>query len=461
MKNRNLRSIIRYGAAVLGMALMLGGCGEQAVESSAPSSQAVESSTVAEDVVKEPAKNAFFESMVGEWELLAEVGEEYVYTVDESESIGSLVIYQEGDKYRADYYLSAYESGTEIYGAPLKEESGTYFQDYFKADKYALMDRKSEYGGAYSIKTNDDGTLLLQYHRDYSYTYDDGEVEEYFYDAYYVYSKKDAPNRAELMDSYRYKQTVTVTNAVELYNAIHNNTHIILKAGTYNLSTILDRFKNNEDINYYYYDGEYCESYGDSIYVPYLRDIFIEGEEGAEVLICTEDPGVAPLEFYNCNNIILKNLTVGHEVEPGHCSGSVLCFDSSYTITIENCRLYGSGTYGIEAYGCSNLDVKDCDIYECTEGLVSLPGSYYVEFSNCKLRDSSEYSMINLPDAYYVDFNHCSFTGNRCLSEFNPFIYAGDAFCISFTDCTFRDNYYSELYAGEVIMTRCVIDDNK
>ncbi len=48
-----------------------------------------------------------------------------------------------------------------------------------------------------------------------------------------------------------------------------------------------------------------------------------------------------------CDGAVLKGLVLGHEVEKGECDANVLKLLTSQSVTVENCSLFGCGTYGI------------------------------------------------------------------------------------------------------------------
>ncbi len=349
-----------------------------------------------ESLVSEAA-NKKLEELTGEWILEAVIYEDYVDFGNEQGFDGYVDIYMEDGKYKLDNVESMYESSLEWYGCPLVEGKGEMFRKRFNTDQYFSVSRKRDTINTYGIAMQQDGSMIMQNH--YEYTYEDeetGEKEEYADDSYKLYLRDGDPNRTEILNRYRYQETVTVSTVEELYNALGSGKHIILKGGTYNISKMDKSKVSNDNLNYYYYEGEYHESYGDSIVVNYLSNVWLEGEAGAEVLICTEDYSVAPLEFQSCGNIVLENLTLGHEVEPGYCSGAVVSMESSYYVTVKNCRLYGSGTYGIEARYCNSVEVTDSQIYECTYGLLELGNCSNWTFTDCQFRDSMEFSMLDM-----------------------------------------------------------------
>jgi len=472
MKNRKW---LKYAAAAVVLSAMLafGGCGEQpagtvttsqenpVADSGSDNGNAGETTgnpaagenASGEGTATPSTTGTHLESLAGEWQYFAGFGDGYVDFAEEMDAKGSIHIYEENGKYKIDYFLHEYDCFRDYCGMSLVEESGTYFKDEVKADWYARMVKKHDEGNVvYSMASTTEDTLTVQVHSVYKYeNYETGEPEVDEYDYYYLYVKEGCQRLEEIEHGIRYPETVTVSNVQELYAAIGNGKHIILKAGTYNISDLTEADKaKNPDLNFGYFEGEQYEIGGDTIELPFMRNIIIEGEEGAKVLICTEDYSVAPLAFFNCNKITLKNLTLGHEVEPGHCTGSVLNMDYCGGMEVDHCNLYGSGTYGIEATYTNELRVSDTDIYDCTYGAINLIDCNEAHFEKCKFRDSREYSILDIPECSSIYFNDCEITGNES-GKYCALIDARDTYSVSFTNCKFKDNKYEEFSIGENI----------
>ena len=101
------------------------------------------------------------------------------------------------------------------------------------------------------------------------------------------------------------------------------------------------------------------------------------------------------MAFVGCSDITLSNVTMGHAVEKGYCSGSVIRIDGCDNITIENDDLYGCGTYGLECYRSQGVRVNDTTIRECTYGITSIYLSSDMEFNNCVLKECEHLDLID------------------------------------------------------------------
>lgn len=474
MKQKIVRQSVKGLAAALCLTMMMGlsGCGE-AVPGTAES-QSTEVSASTESTGTQTGESqtgsavtsvdSRLQGLLGEWKMFAEYYEDgEIWMSEDYGGSTEVTFFEEDGKIKADYY-SYSEGSTEIYGAALQVINEKMEPDS-KTDWYAEFGRRERDGSLHYYKVSLEGDLIhLVGHSEYTYDdYETGKQEVNTYEWGNIGVQSNNPQREAILDTYRYTETVTVSNIKELYNAIGSKKHIILKAGTYNISNLADADKMNDMVNQRsYYDDENYEyvTYNvteDTIYMGDIYYLFLEGEEGAEVTICTNDAYVAPLEFGSASHIVLKNLTVGHNVERGHCTGSVVCMSDSRDITIDNCKLYGCGTYGVEAYSTGSIHVKNSDIYDCSYGIVSLSNCYESTFENCTMRDSDGYSMFDLRNSWGITFRDCTITNNVSDGYF-AFI-ESTANSNVFENCIFKENTYSSLKNGEVSMKKCMIND--
>ena len=73
-------------------------------------------------------------------------------------------------------------------------------------------------------------------------------------------------------------------------------------------------------------------------------------------------------------------------------------------MTVENCGLYGCGVLGVWAVSCGDIRVKDCDIYECSWGGISLEYVSGASIDNCTFRDlEGEDIMVFESDGVLLD----------------------------------------------------------
>ncbi len=456
------RSIVSVAATFL-LAGMLTACGtaKNAVDVDEPDEKTEESANEENEEKTESAKaDQDLPGLEGDWVLVYSLyhsdysdGESYdscVMATDEYSPDSSIRISVKDGKYTADYKFSGYESDYRYYGVELKYLEEPAYEDCDN-DKWCLQ-FSDPFGDTELDKRftmTDEKTLICAV----EYQYDD-EGGEYSYRSVNtdVYIKSTDP-RLENEEELRYFDTVEVSDATELLNSIQNNRKIILKDGTYDLTSVDDSDMLNKHVNMEW--GAYK--------ISDIYNLCIEAAEGADVLVCVDDAYAPVMSFAGCGNITVRDLTVGHTVEPGYCMGSVLKYEYTGGINVDKCRLYGCGTYGIEASGCNNIKVTDTDIYECTYGLLSFSDVSTAVFKDCTLRDSSDMSMIDLYSSYDVAFDNCEFKNNRIDPEYKDvcyFVELSEYSDVTFNRCTFENNQYNVFANNKVKMNHCTISDN-
>lgn len=133
---------------------------------------------------------------------------------------------------------------------------------------------------------------------------------------------------------------ITVSNVAELIKAIAPDSYIILAPGNYNFSKVTqEEIALSSD----YVNKEYLKEY-ESLLISDVTGLTLEASEDGKVELVTENGGASVLEIRKSENVMLRGLACGHEVEKGTCSGGVLYAEDCKNLTVENCRLYGCGT---------------------------------------------------------------------------------------------------------------------
>lgn len=210
-----------------------------------------------------------------------------------------------------------------------------------------------------------------------------------------------------------FSNTVKVGNAKEFLAAIAPDTQIVLAPGKYNLSEALEETGFSEYESYL----QPCYGYGSGVAVCDVDNLMIVGPTEAVAEIVVNDPDVATLSFMGCEDIIIANVTAGHDVEKGTCAGSVINLDHCLNVTLEGDDLYGCGTYGVEAYNCSGVKANGCIIRECTYGIISTYQCSDTSFNNCIFKECEDLDLIYAEDSNLV-FYKCDFAKNRTDYDF-------------------------------------------
>ncbi|MCR5208598.1 MAG: right-handed parallel beta-helix repeat-containing protein [Lachnospiraceae bacterium] len=250
------------------------------------------------------------------------------------------------------------------------------------------------------------------------------------------------------------QKTVTVSTAEELMNAIASDTCIILKPGKYDITDYVYFVEYGQEN---YPDNEYLgvASYDmDQIGVLHAHNLTIKGEgKPGDTEIVVDDPMMDVLPFYGCSGITIENITFGHDVEAGSCTGEVLAFAQTGGVRLRNLDLYGCGTYAINALGCYGFMTDDCVLRDCEYGAVVLGWCENFDFTNCKFERNGhpDYGVaIEIYNPSHMTFTSCSFQDNK-----GEFFTADDLNTIAFDKCTFGDmeQSYIDKYSDYVTVT--------
>lgn len=481
MLKRRMKCVV--GVCVLAMCLAVTGCGmthvlkdglakgDQEEDRSEPAGDPEEAASAedreTEGAVTESVQEQTEESreglLCGEWILAGWESEDQDYQIrrymaEDVQAESEINIYSDKDELYADYQFWGVNEQT-IYGmkvVPFWEEAQQEPEYLIRAD---LDDHRHN---ADIVRTV---TLVSENELWYTEVYQ-GDEEEYNYDAMmrYVYFRSGSEEQ-EQMDEWRYRETVTVSTAEELLKEIGPSKKILLEGGIYNFSEAAGSEFDNPNLERFdIYEGNLLL---DSQYtIQLIENLCIMPKDGAEVTLCTEIPSAPVLAFDCCNNIVLQDLTCGHEVEPGYCTGSVIRASSSYEMEILDCRLYGSGSYGIEMDGSWDITVENTSIFECTCGLVYLSQVSGMTFKDCSMTNSSGYAMFELNECSSVLWENCSICDNTVENAEWSFVESYDSFNVTFRDCQFKNNSYERFFNqdasgenGGVSLDGCVIED--
>ncbi|MCR4690238.1 MAG: right-handed parallel beta-helix repeat-containing protein [Lachnospiraceae bacterium] len=461
-------------AAILSAGMMLTGCGSQQAGDGQNAEQTEENKdeTAAQDAdagqkedEKEQAKEGGesadatgMDAVLGEWKFAYSLdhsdydeGESYDYCTvftDSGAPTVQLKLRKSGDTYVADYHYSMYESDYKYYGNELVVKNEPAYEDCENKDWCLEFTEpfEDENKTTRRVTMIDDETLMISE----EYANDPSEEYHYHYLNKNIFYKTDS-KRFDDPESIRYFDTVTVSSAEELLNNIQNNRKIVLKKGKYDLTSVPTDKVNNK-----YVKGEFNSIFS----VEGVSNLCVEAEDGAEVEITVTDPYIPVITFSNGTNITIRGLTVGHDVEPGYCAGSVIQMSGINGGKIDKCKLYGCGTYGVDANSCYEMEITDCDIYECSYGLLNLMEVSTLNVKNCTLRDSREFSMISVSSGYDIHFEDCKFENNRASADNSYFVELGEYDDVSFKNCKFTGNEYNVFSNYEVKMENCSVENN-
>jgi hypothetical protein len=183
---------------------------------------------------------------------------------------------------------------------------------------------------------------------------------------------------------------------------------------------------------------------GKELCIVNVTDLNIEGLQSK---LLAEPRYAWVLNFRNCHNIALRNLSIGH-LKLGSCHGGVLRFESCTGISIAGCELFGCGTYGLEFNGCENVEILGTITRACTYGIMQVKNCKNVMFSGCRFADNKEFDLCQFSgEIDHLLFKNCVFEQNMSRDGYSFFNLGGltERSTIFVQDSTFRDNQCSSL----------------
>ncbi len=199
------------------------------------------------------------------------------------------------------------------------------------------------------------------------------------------------------------QKTVRVKTMEQFYKALASNTIIELEYGVY----LLDNYVAEGLVS--------PDGYGqNAFYIDNMSNLTIKGigEYPSELLVSNDELATV-MYFTECKNIRLENLEVGHGASKGSCIGAVIGLANTHGVSIKNCVLYGSGTYGIESVlQSSGLVCENTTIRSCTYGAISLVNMLGATFNKCTFTDNSSLDIFYISNCQDVVFNSCVIKDN-------------------------------------------------
>ena len=245
---------------------------------------------------------------------------------------------------------------------------------------------------------------------------------------------------------------IDVSTVDELLAAIGPDRAIRLADGVYNLTAAASYAQSVDSACWYWdyaYDGYQLKVFG-------ADRLMILGNGADRCSIVTEPRYANVLTFAGCNDLSLFGLNIGHTTSQGYCSGGVLNFDNCTRVAVHACDLYGCGTEGITAFGCSDLFVSGTTIRDCTYGGIEAYSCRNVRFvggiiTGCGISRDPEhadgwtgFNLIYANDCSGFALLNTEISGNVIQT-----LFAGDVSTDYYVlGCEIRDNTIGERYFG-------------
>lgn len=262
------------------------------------------------------------------------------------------------------------------------------------------------------------------------------------------------------------QKTVRVETAEQFIRALANDTRIVIPEYTVlKLSPVLQDDAKMKELGLTPFDtyagrfdefttptlGYHDHFDGNELDMAGFKNLTIEGE-GEMAGIIVEPRYAYVLAFFNCDDITLRNLTLGH-TESGYCEGGVVRLAECRNSRIEGCDLYGCGTEGIGAERSDGIVCENTIIRDCSYQIMTLQHCNNVTFNNCNMYNCREYGLLIVSYCKNVTFNSCDIhdnvgslfsvfgnpiTMNNCKIN-HPMAQIGDTDMVIDNDCTWQD----------------------
>lgn len=240
---------------------------------------------------------------------------------------------------------------------------------------------------------------------------------------------------------------VTVSTVQAMFEAIGNDTEITLEDGIYDMSRVSGGSEYAVIFDFSEYDME-----DRTIAIKNVKNLHLRAKNTGKVKLVTTYAFVPVLRIEGGFNISIQGVSMGHDIAPGMCDGSVVDVEGVSLLTINDCDLYGSGTVGLEAMGCSFIRMNNTVIRECTRGLLYLENTSDTRFSKCTMKDSGGNHLVTLSWANDVHFDNITFDNNQVpADEYGPY----DFFevtnmyqTVNLTNCSFT-NCKADYFASQ------------
>ena len=230
-----------------------------------------------------------------------------------------------------------------------------------------------------------------------------------------------------------------VDSVEELMDAIGPGRDIHLEPGTYNLTTWMEKVMGPTPDwdNPYVIINEVSDGYEVQILGLKNTEFLSSDGKAGSVKITVEPRCASVLSFYDCDNVMLTNLTLGHTSGKGECTGAVITAAGCGELWMDGLDLYGCGAYGISMDDVMGVYAENCVIRDCTEGLMKCSDAQIARFFGCQFRKTRGQHLISAAGDSWLIFEECSFRNLSWDKNGGAFLDVEEDSAVNFYDCSF------------------------
>ena len=208
--------------------------------------------------------------------------------------------------------------------------------------------------------------------------------------------------------------TVKVKTVDEFLAAIAPNTVIELAEGNYDLSKA-SNYDAESNSKYYSWEHDVGENEKSAeLIIHDVEGLTIRGAGIGNTTIEAVPRFVNVINFSNCSNITISDLTAGHTKGQGVCTGGVLLVMDSSDFTVDSCGLFGCGTTGVHGINSKKINVTNCNIYECSVSAINVGDCEDVLVSGCDIHNNGEKDDLYIADRLFESYESSNFTVYNC-----------------------------------------------
>ena len=247
------------------------------------------------------------------------------------------------------------------------------------------------------------------------------------------------------------RNTKYVSNEIEFFLALDDNTEIVILTDTLNFTLeylqrivgIQGNYAIFPPTNSYHIDQKGLCLYG-------YNNLKIKGRKKVNIISVNNFDNI--MTFKSCKGIELQNLDIFHT--PKTCNGSVLSIYFSENITVHNCSLNGSGGIGVKLIGTDSVLFKNVEIFDNVFYAIYSYNSENILFDSSRIyKNHGQLGNLILTEFSELIFRNCKIEDNKgdYLYNYTDEI-LNKKFKPKFINCEFKGNTFKSIVQNEDII---------